>query len=152
MLDSLPTKATAERAVEASIAGGVVKRAVQTSDAAGAVGPYSQAIVFDGSALVMTAGQIGIDPGTGQLVEGGVLAEFERAMANLRAILGAAGSSLDEVVKTTVFFADLGDFAAVNERYAEYFGEPYPARSAVEAKALPKGARIEIEALARVRG
>jgi 2-iminobutanoate/2-iminopropanoate deaminase len=99
---------------------------------------------------VFTAGQIGLDPETGQIVSGGVVAEFDRAVANVRAILEAGGASLASVVKVTVFFADLSDFAAVNERYATWFPEPFPARSAIQAAALPKGARIEVEAIAVV--
>jgi len=125
-----------------------MKRAVATDRAAKAIGPYSQAIAAGPGRFVFTAGQIGLDPRTGQLVPGGVIAEFDRAMASVGAILEAAGARLADVVKTTVFFADLTDFAAVNERYATYFQEPYPARSAVEAKALPRNARVEIEAVA----
>jgi 2-iminobutanoate/2-iminopropanoate deaminase len=125
-----------------------MREVIVTKDAAAAVGPYSQAVGVDAGRLVFTAGQIGIDPATGEMVPGGVLPEFERAILNLSAILEAAGGSLDDVVKTTVFFADLGDFAEVNARYAAHFSEPFPARSAIEARALPKGARIEIEAVA----
>jgi len=123
---------------------------VATPRAAAAVGPYSQGVVCEGKKLVFTAGQIGLDPATGTLVSGGVLPEFDRAIANVRAILEAAGASLENVVKVTVFFADLSDFTAVNERYAAAFREPYPARSAVGVAALPKGARVEVEAIAVV--
>lgn len=125
-----------------------MKQAIVTGEAAGAVGPYSQGAVASCGRLIATAGQVGIDPATRELVPGGVLPEFERAMKNVAAILGAGGASLADVVKVTVFFLDLGDFAAVNERYATWFDEPFPARSAVEVSALPKGASIEIEALA----
>jgi 2-iminobutanoate/2-iminopropanoate deaminase len=125
-----------------------MKRRVSTDRAAQAVGPYSQAIVAAPGRLVFCAGQIGLDPVTGELVKGGVLAELEQAMRNLRAILEAAGASLGDVVKTTLHFADLGDFARVNDAYAAHFSEPFPARAAVQAAALPKGARIEIEAIA----
>ena len=125
-----------------------MKEAISTDRAASAVGPYSQAVSVRAGTLLFTAGQLGIDPATGALVEGGVLAQFERAMQNLLAILEAGGADLSNVVKTTVYFADLGDFMAVNERYAVWVTEPFPARSAIEVKALPKGARIEVEAIA----
>ncbi len=124
------------------------KSAVQTDGAPAAIGPYSQAVVACG--FVYTAGQIGMEPGTGDMVSGGVEAETRQALANLSAVLEAAGSSLGEVVKTTVFLADMGDFAVMNGVYAEAFSAPFPARAAVEAAALPKGARVEIEAVACV--
>ena len=123
-------------------------REVQTLKAPSAIGPYSQAIMAGG--FVFTAGQIALDPATGELVEGDIGVQAERVLENLKAVLDAAGSSLTNVVKCTVFLADIGDFAAVNEVYARYFTEPYPARSAVQAAALPKGARVEIEAIARL--
>ena len=125
-----------------------MKAAISTDRAAQAVGPYSQGVSVRPGTLLFTAGQIGIDPETAAIVDGGVLPQFEQAMRNLSAILEAGGADLSNVVKTTVFFADLGDFGAVNERYAAWFTEPFPARSAIEAKALPKGARIEVEAIA----
>ncbi len=125
-----------------------MKRTIATERAAQAVGPYSQAVQATGTRMVFTAGQIGLDPETGEMVEGGVEPEFERAMRNLSAILEAAGAGLDDVVKMTVFFADLSDFVKINERYATHFRAPFPARSAVEVAALPKGARIELEAVA----
>jgi len=118
---------------------------VSTREAPAAVGPYSQGIVVD--RFVYTAGQIGLDPGTGKLVEGGLEAETRRALANLAAILEAAGGGLDRVVKTTVFLADMHDFPAMNAIYAEAFREHRPARSTVQAAALPLGARVEIEAI-----
>ena len=118
---------------------------VSTREAPAAVGPYSQGIVVD--RFVYTAGQIGLDPGTGKLVEGGLEAETHRALANLAAILEAAGGGLDRVVKTTVFLADMRDFPAMNAIYAEAFREHRPARSTVQAAALPLGARVEIEAI-----
>ena len=118
---------------------------VSTRDAPAAVGPYSQGIVVD--RFVYTAGQIGLDPGTGKLVEGGLEAETRRALANLAAILEAAGGGFDRVVKTTVFLADMRDFPAMNAIYAEAFREHRPARSTVQAAALPLGARVEIEAI-----
>ncbi len=121
---------------------------VQTDRAPAAVGPYSQAVVAE--ALVFTAGQIGIDPGSGKLVEGGVEAEARQALRNLAAVLDAAGSGLGRAVKTTVFVADMADFGKVNAVYAEAFGDHRPARSTVQAAALPLGARVEIEAVALV--
>lgn len=122
-------------------------RAVATDRAPRAIGPYSQGIASGD--LVFTAGQIGLDPATGQLVEGGVEAETRRALANLGAVLEAGGASMASVVKTTVFLADMADFAAVNAVYAEHFAAPFPARSTVAVRALPLGARFEIEAVAR---
>jgi 2-iminobutanoate/2-iminopropanoate deaminase len=118
---------------------------VATSNAPSAVGPYSQAITVE--RFVFTAGQVGLDPRTGKLVEGGLEAETRQILANLAAILEAAGSSLDRVVKTTVFLADMRDFPAMNAVYAEAFGPHRPARSTVQAAALPLGARVEIEAV-----
>lgn len=124
------------------------RKRVHTDDAPAAIGPYSQAIVTGD--FVFTAGQIPLNPTTGEMVEGDVAAQTERVLDNLSAVLTAAGAGLREVVKTTIFLADMDDFAAVNEVYARYFEEPYPARSAVQAAALPKGARLEIEAIARL--
>ena len=123
-------------------------RAVHTDGAPAALGPYSQAIVAGG--FVYTAGQIPLDPDSGELVEGGVEVQAERVLENLGAILAAAGSSFSKVVKTTVFLSDMDDYAAVNEVYARYFREPYPARSAVQVARLPRGVRLEIEAIARI--
>ena len=123
-------------------------RAVHTDGAPAALGPYSQAIVAGG--FVYTAGQIPLDPDSGELVEGGVEVQAERVLENLGAILTAAGSSFSKVVKTTVFLSDMDDYAAVNEVYARHFREPYPARSAVEVARLPRGVRLEIEAIARI--
>lgn len=122
------------------------KEVISTEGAPAAVGPYSQAIASGD--LVYTAGQIPMDPGTGKLAEGDVQVQAHRALKNLQAVLEAAGSSLDHVVKTTVFLQDIGDYAAVNEVYATYFGDSPPARSAVQVAALPLGARLEIEAVA----
>lgn len=121
------------------------KQVVQTPHAPAAVGPYSQAICAHG--FVFTAGQIPLDPQTNQLVDGGIEEETERALENLKAVLEAAGSSLDRVVKTTVYLRDMNDFPVMNQVYARYFGEAPPARSTVQA-VLPKGARVEIEAVA----
>ena len=108
--------------------------------------PYNQAIVANG--LVFVAGQLGVDPATGQVVEGGIGPQTERVFANLRAILEAAGSSLDAVVKTTVFLTNLDDFAGMNEVYARSIGTTPPARSTIEVGRLPAGAIVEIEAIA----
>ena len=123
-------------------------KAVSTDGAPAALGPYSQAIISGD--LVFTAGQIALDPTTGELVDGGVAAEAERVLENLSAVLQAAGCSMAHVVKTTVYLADLGDYAAVNKVYGRYFSEPYPARSAVQMAGLPLGARLEIDAIARL--
>jgi 2-iminobutanoate/2-iminopropanoate deaminase len=108
--------------------------------------PYSQAIQAGG--FVFCAGQLGLDPASGSLVEGGIEAETHRALTNLTAVLDGAGSRIDRVVKTTVFLIDLGDFAAMNEIYATYFTQLPPARSTVQVAALPAGGRVEIEAIA----
>lgn len=122
------------------------REAISTDAAPAAVGPYSQAIRAGG--FVFTAGQLGIDPATGELAGDGVAEQAERALANLGAILEAAGSGMDGIVKTTVYLADIGDWPAVNEVYARHVPEPFPARSAFAVKDLPKGARVEIEAVA----
>ncbi|CAN5501190.1 RidA family protein [soil metagenome] len=119
---------------------------VQTDGAPAAIGPYSQAIVHAG--LVFTAGQIPLDPGSGELIEGDIAAQTERVLRNLGAVLEAAGASFQSVVKTTVFLQDMGDFAAMNEVYGRFFGEHRPARSAVQAARLPRDVRVEIEAIA----
>lgn len=121
-------------------------QSARSEDAPRAVGPYSQAILA--GELVFCSGQIPLDPATGQLVEGDIAAQTGRVLDNLAAVLAAAGSDLAHVVKTTVFLADLGDFAAMNEAYATRFGEHRPARSTVQVAALPRGARIEIECIA----
>ena len=124
------------------------REAISTADAPAAVGPYSQAI--RAGDLIFTAGQLGIDPGSGELAPGGVGAQAERALANLEAILVAAGSGLDSLVKVTVFLADIADWAAVNEVYARRIPQPFPARSAFAVRELPRGALVEIEAVATV--
>jgi len=122
------------------------RQAVSSSNAPAAIGPYSQAIVADGT--VYCAGQIGLDPATGELAEG-LEAQAERALRNLTAVLDAAGATLADVVKTTIFLADMGDFATVNAIYATFMPDPPPARSTVAVSGLPKGALVEIEAIAR---
>ncbi|MDA8425713.1 MAG: RidA family protein [Treponema sp.] len=119
--------------------------AVTSAEAPKALGPYSQAVSIGD--LVFCSGQLGLDPASGELVAG-VAAQAERAMRNLAAVLGAAGSGLDRVVKTTIFLASMGDFAAVNEVYGSFFSGAYPARSTVQVAALPKGGLVEIEAVA----
>ena len=123
-----------------------MKERIETGGAPPAAGPYSQGIAAAG--LVFCAGQVGVDPETRALVEGGVETEAERALRNLAAILEAAGLTLDDVVKTTCFLADIGDFAAFNAVYARFFGATPPARSTFQVAALPLGARVEIEAIA----
>ncbi|MEN8376360.1 MAG: RidA family protein [Gemmatimonadota bacterium] len=120
---------------------------VETNDAPAAIGPYSQGIIAGD--FLYTAGQIPLDPGTMEMVGADISEQTERALRNLAGVLAAGGSSMDRVVKTTVFLADMGDFAAMNEVYARHFGVHRPARSALEAAALPKGALVEIEAVAR---
>lgn len=119
---------------------------VATDKAPGAIGPYSQAIRL--GTLVFTAGQIPLDPATGKLVDGDIKKQTERVMQNLSAVLEAAGTSLDRVVKTTCFLADLNDFADFNEVYGRYFGDNKPARSTVQASRLPAGATVEVECIA----
>ena len=122
------------------------KQAVTVANGPSAIGPYSVGI--QAGEFVFTAGQIGLDPATGNIVSGGVETETRQALENLKKILEAAHSGLDEVVKTTVFLQNMGDFAAMNAIYAQYFAEPYPARSAIQVAALPKNAQVEIEAVA----
>ncbi|MBC7187324.1 MAG: RidA family protein [Calditrichaeota bacterium] len=124
-----------------------MKEIVRASDAPKAIGPYSHAVISSGE-LVYTAGQLGIDPATGELVGAGIEEQTRQALTNLAAVLRAAGSGLDKVVKTTVFLADMNDFAAMNEVYGKFFTTDPPARSAVQVARLPKGARVEIEAVA----
>ncbi|HEY3013440.1 MAG TPA: RidA family protein [Gemmatimonadales bacterium] len=119
---------------------------VSTAGAPQAIGPYSQAISVNG--LVFTAGQVALDPTTGELVAGGIAEQTARALENLRAILTAAGAGFPQVVKTTVFLVDMADFSAMNEVYGRVFGDHRPARSTVAVAALPRGARVEIEVIA----
>jgi 2-iminobutanoate/2-iminopropanoate deaminase len=121
--------------------------AIQTGMAPAAIGPYSQAI-DSGAGIVFVSGQLPIDPATGAFPEGGIKEQTRQSLANAKAILEAAGLGLENVVKTTVFLADMGDFAAMNEVYAQFFTAPFPARSAVAVKTLPKGAMVEIECVA----
>jgi len=125
-----------------------LRQRIQTENAPAAIGPYSQAIKAGG--FVFCSGQVAIDPQTGQFVAGGVAEQTEQVLKNLSAVLEAAGSSLDQVVKTTVFLADMKEFSAMNEVYARFFSEPPPARATVAAAGLPRDARVEIEAVALV--
>lgn len=122
-------------------------KVIATKNAPAAVGPYSQAI--DCGDTVYCSGQIPLDPQTGAVVEGGLEAQAHQMFRNVKAVLAEAGLSLQNVVKTTVFMTDLSQFAALNAIYAEYFAEPYPARSCVEVSALPKGVLVECEVIAR---
>jgi 2-iminobutanoate/2-iminopropanoate deaminase len=122
---------------------------IRTGGAPAAIGPYSQAVVHAG--LLYTAGQIPLDPATGELVGGDVAAQAEQVLRNLGAVLEAAGASFGSVLKTTVFLRDLEDFAAMNEVYSRYFADHKPARSTVEVSRLPRDARIEIELVAAIR-
>ena len=121
--------------------------AISTTNAPAAIGPYSQAIKV--GELVFVSGQLPIDPATGAFAEGGIKELTRQSLTNMKAILEEAGTSMANVVKTTVFLADMNDFAAMNEVYAEFFAAPFPARSAVEVKTLPKGALVEIECIAQ---
>jgi 2-iminobutanoate/2-iminopropanoate deaminase len=123
-----------------------MKERVQTDRAPRAIGPYSQAIKANG--LFFASGQVPLDPATGEIVQGSIAQQTERVLNNLKAVLEAAGISLDRVVKTTVFLADLGDFAEMNEAYGKFFGDLPPARTTVEVSRLPRDARIEIDAIA----
>lgn len=122
-------------------------KAIQTEKAPAAIGPYSQAI-NSGAGLVFVSGQLPIDPATGAFPEGGIKEQTRQSLTNAKAILEASGLGLGNVVKTTVFLADMADFAAMNEVYAQFFAAPFPARSAVAVKTLPKGALVEIECIA----
>ena len=123
-------------------------RRISSADAPQAIGPYSQGVIANG--LLFTAGQIAIDPRTGRLVDGGFAAQTERVLANLSAVLEAAGANWDDVVKTTVYLHDMADFPMFNEMYGRHIGDARPARSTVQAAGLPRGALVEIDAVVRV--
>ena len=125
----------------------MTRQAISTTNAPAAVGPYSQAIVAGD--LVFCAGQVPLDPATGEVIDGTIEEQTERVLRNVGAVLDAAGVTFGDVVKTTVFLVDMGDFAAMNGVYARFFPDPPPARSTVAVAGLPKGARVEIEAVAR---
>ena len=123
---------------------------ISTPGAPKAIGPYSQAVIAGG--FLFTAGQVALDPATGELVPGGIAEQTSRALENLRAVLREAGTDFSQVVKTTVFLVDMADFSGMNEIYGRAFGDHRPARSTVAVAALPRGARVEIEVIAAVRG
>lgn len=123
-----------------------MKQAIETQQAPAAIGPYSQAIEANGTIYV--SGQLPINPATGQFAEGGIKELTRQSLTNMQHILQQAGCDMQHVVKTSVFLADMNDFAEMNEVYAEFFKAPFPARSAVAVKTLPKGARVEIECIA----
>ena len=125
-----------------------MKKVIKTTKAPAAIGPYNQAIQVGN--LVYTSGQIPIDPVTGNFVEGGIKEQTRQSLLNVKAILEEAGLTMSDVIKTTVFMADMNDFSDMNAVYSEFFPEPYPARSAVAVKTLPKGALVEIEVVAGV--
>jgi 2-iminobutanoate/2-iminopropanoate deaminase len=126
----------------------MARTAVHSNGAPRAIGPYSQAVQVDAGKLTFLSGQIPLDPATGQLVEGDVTAQAERVMENLRAVLAAAGLTFDHVARSTIFLTDLGDFQKVNEVYGRCFQGAPPARVTVQVAALPRGARVEIDAIA----
>jgi len=123
------------------------KRIISTSKAPQAVGPYSQAVVLDHLKLVFVSGQIAMPPGSKELIKGGIVEETKRVLENLKGILEDSGSSLEKVVKTTVFLRSMDDFGLMNETYNTYFKTNFPARATVQVAALPKGAKVEIEAI-----
>ena len=125
-----------------------MKESIQTESAPKAIGPYSQAVVHNG--LAYLSGQIPLDPATQQLIDGDIAAQTERVLENLKAVLAACGSSLDRVLKTTVFLADMGEFPKMNEVYARYFAGDAPARSTVQAARLPRDVRVEIDCIAAI--
>ena len=125
-----------------------MKTVIATTNAPGAIGPYSQG--FEVNGVIYTSGQIPVDPATGAVPEGGIQAQAQQSLSNIKAILNAAGTNMGAVIKTTVFLSDMNDFAAMNEVYAQFFQEPYPARSAVQVARLPKDVLVEIEAIAQL--
>ncbi|XP_011451027.3 2-iminobutanoate/2-iminopropanoate deaminase [Magallana gigas] len=127
---------------------GIVRRIIQTAKAPSAIGPYSQAVLVENTLYV--SGQIGMSPKDGNIVQGGVVSEAEQALKNMQAILEEAGTTMDNVVKATVLLDDINNFGAVNEVYAKFFQKSFPARAAYQVAALPKGAKVEIEAVAIV--
>jgi 2-iminobutanoate/2-iminopropanoate deaminase len=125
-----------------------MKQTISTEHAPKAIGPYSQAVVYGG--LAYLSGQIALDPASNKLIEGGISAQTERVLENIRGVLTACGASLDSVLKTTVFLKDMGDFAAMNQIYERYFSAQPPARSTVEAAKLPRDVLVEIDVIAAV--
>ena len=127
-----------------------MKTNLRTQDAPDAIGPYSQGVRARASEFLFLSGQIGLDPDTGELVQGGIEAQTERVLRNLEAVLRAGGGALDQVVKTTIYLTDMDEFPRVNQVYGKFFGDSLPARATVGVSSLPKGALVEIEALAVV--
>lgn len=127
----------------------MAKKAILSHDAPAPIGPYSQAVQVGN--WIFISGQIPIDPTTGKVIDGGIATQTRQVLQNLQSVLTAVGLSLDAIVKTTIYLTDLGEFGTVNEIYEEYFHPPYPARATVEVSALPKGVRVEIEAIAYKR-
>lgn len=125
-----------------------MRKAISTDAAPKAIGPYSQAVSVSSGRMVFCSGQIPLDPVSGNMIEGDIQKQTERVMENLKAVLAADGMGLDQVVRTTIFLADMNDFAKVNEVYGRYFASNPPARATVQAAALPKGARVEIDCIA----
>jgi 2-iminobutanoate/2-iminopropanoate deaminase len=141
-----------ERGGKEHLGEGHVTIEIGTGNAPKPIGPYSQAVLVKGQGLLFTAGQIGLDPATGEMVSGGVEEQAHRVLENLKAIIEAANGTLEDVVKTTIYLKNMGDFSKVNTVYASYFAtRPYPARSTVEVASLPKGALVEIDAVALIR-
>lgn len=126
------------------------QKEVKTKKAPQAIGPYSQAIVTQGEMLFLS-GQIPLDPDSGEMISGGIIEQTERCLKNIKAILQSQALNMDHIVKTTVFMTDLKEFADMNKVYSEFFKQPYPARSTIQVAALPKGARVEVEAIAIVQ-
>lgn len=124
------------------------KQAIATTEAPAAIGPYSQAVVPGAGRMVFLSGQVALDPATGQLLSGDVAAQTHQVMRNLAAVLAEAGGSVDDLIKTSIFLANIDDFAAVNAVYASYLRPPYPARATVEVSRLPRGAAVEIDGIA----
>jgi len=125
-----------------------MKQVISAGQAPKAIGPYSQAVVYQG--LAYLSGQIALDPATNQVIEGGISAQTQRVLENIQAVLAACGASLESVLKTTVFLKDMGDFAAMNHTYERYFGKNPPARSTVQAAKLPRDVSVEIDVIAAV--
>ncbi len=126
----------------------MARKVVATDSAPAAIGPYSQGLVVDPGKLVFVSGQLPLDPKTGEFAGDDIIAQTKQSLENVKAVLEAAGASMRSVVKTTIFLQDMGDFVEMNETYQQFFTEPFPCRAAIEAAKLPKGARVEIEAIA----
>ena len=127
-----------------------MKNIIATDKAPAAIGPYSQGVSAQLRSITITSGQLPIDPATGSFAEGGIAGQTRQSLENVKAVLAAGGFTMEDVIKTTVFLKDMNDFAAMNEVYAQFFQEPFPARSAVQVARLPKDAKVEIEAIAQL--